>query len=239
MLQWVDWGGGSDQMDSISWSQHPSPNLIPKIPNILVSNSFLGLLWNNKIKRCTVQTLIHIKLVYKLLSKTCTSTLGWPSVSLQLLTPHDQTPNESWPRAWVEWSPGHGASHCTGPRGCSILTWVMTGDGQIDADGHSNSLGDGFRFPYNKSPGSRLCRVSHGILKGIRWSAVDLHGFGMFQGPMLWFRAVIHRLKHDWLHPCHPRSKHIAVPQTLGIFSNFLGFPLPKWVSRRFSQNTS
>ena len=120
--------------------------------------------------------------MYQFLSKTCTSTFIWSSVSLQLLNPHDQTPNESWPRAWVEWSPGRGASHCTGPRGCSILTWVMIG-GQTTADGHFNSLGNGLWFPYNKSTGSSLCRVSHGILKGIEWCAVDLHGFGMFRGP--------------------------------------------------------
>lgn len=53
-----------------------------------------------------------------------------------------------------------------------------------------------------------------------------------------WFTAVIHQLKHVWLHPCHPRSKNV-VPQTLGIFTNLVRFPLPKWVSRRFCQHTS
>lgn len=105
----------------------------------------------------------------------------------------------------------------------------------VRADGHFNSLGDGLRFPYNKSTGSRLCWVSHGILKGIKWCAVALHGFGMFRGPgpVIWFTAVIHQLKHVWLHPCHPRSKNV-VPQTLGIFTNLLGFPLPKWFREDF-----
>lgn len=166
------------------------------------------------------------------------------SVSLQLLNPHDQTPNESWPRAWVEWSPGRGASHCTGPRGCSIQTWVMIG-GQMTADGHWRLMviSTVWEMVSNFPTTSQLV-VDYAEYHMAFWKVLnDVRLIYMLSGcfgaqALSWFTAVIHQLKHVWLHPCHPRSKNV-VPQTLGIFTNLVRFPLPKWVSRRFCQHTS